>query len=363
MSVLFTPIRIGGLYVPNRFVRSATGEGMCEPDGRATEALAALYRALGRGGCGLIVSGHTFVRADGKASDGMMGTHTDDMIPGLRRIVDAVHESDARVLCQLNHAGRQTSAERIGGATPVAPAAIRCRANRTTPRALDADEIEPLIDAYADAAARCREAGFDGVQLHCAHGYLMSEFISPHTNRREDAWGGSAEKRARFPLETLRRVRAAVGADYPVLIKLNSEDFLPDGLTLEESSALAAKLEAEGIGAIEVSGGMAVTASRIVRKGIDSEEKEAYFADSCRAFRACVSVPLICVGGLRSLAVMERLVADGAADMVSLCRPLVRQPDLPNLFHTGAVARADCISCNQCTRDEDGIFHCPIART
>jgi len=362
MSTLFTRTRIGALDIANRFVRSATGEGMCEADGRATESLARLYRALGQGGCGLVISGHTFVRADGKASDGMMGAHTDNMIPGLRRIADAVHESDARVVCQLNHAGRQTSPDRIGGVPPVAPSAVRCRANRVTPRALDADEIDPLIDAYADAARRGREAGFDGVQLHCAHGYLMSEFISPHTNRRTDAWGGSAANRARFPLETLRRVRAAVGPDYPVLIKLNSEDFLSDGLTLDESCRLAAMLEAEGIDAIEVSGGMAVTASRIVRKKIDSEDKEAYFADNCRAVRACVSVPLICVGGLRSLAVMERIVEDGTADLVALCRPLIRQPDLPNLFRNHAATQADCISCNQCTRDPQGIFHCPLTR-
>lgn len=360
MSILFTPARVGTLEAPNRFVRSATGEGMCRPDGSATPELADFYRVLGRGGTGLIITGHSFVRADGKASEGMMGVHADEMIPGLRSIVNAVHETDAKIVCQINHAGRQTTPELLGGAAPLAPSAVTNPANDVTPRALAADEIEPLIESYVHAAARCREAGFDGVQLHCAHGYLMSEFISPHTNRRTDEWGGSVAARARFPLEVLRRVRARLGRQYPVLVKLNAEDFIPGGLILKESWCIGALMESDGIDAIEISAGMAETVDRIMRKDITREEQEAYFLPYVREFRRHVGVPLICVAGLRSCSVMEAVIEDGDADLVALCRPLIREPDLPNRLRSGESTRATCISCNQCKRGPDGRLGCAL---
>ena len=360
MSVLFTPFRIGTLEVANRFVRSATGEGMCEPDGTVPPLLVDFYRTLAQGGTGLIITGHSFVRADGKASPGMMGVHGDEMLPGLRRLVAAVHETEARAVCQINHAGRQTTPDLIGGATPVAPSAVTNRANGVTPRAMEPQEIAALIEAFVAAAARCREAGFDAVQLHCAHGYLMSEFISPHTNRRHDEWGGSLAARARFPLDVLRRIRAELGRDYPVLVKLNAEDFIDGGLTLAQSCELAAMLETEGIDAIEISAGMAETVDQIMRKDITSEEAEAYFLPYAVEFRRHVGVPLICVAGLRSLAVMERVIASGGADLVSLCRPLIREPDLPNRFRAGQATRARCVSCGRCTRGPDGRLGCAL---
>ena len=360
MSILFTPFRLGTLDVPNRFVRSATGEGMCRPDGSVTPLLVDFYRTLARGGTGLIVTGHAFVRADGKASQGMMGVHSDRLLPGLRQLVAAVHDTAAKIVCQINHAGRQTRPELIDGAAPVAPSAVPDPASGVTPRALGPDEIEPLIEAYAAAARRCRDAGFDGVQLHCAHGYLMSEFISPHTNRRGDAWGGSLEARARFPREVLRRVRADLGRDYPVLVKLNAEDFLPDGLTVDQSCRIGAWLEADGIDAIELSAGMAVTVDKIMRKGITTEDQEAYFLPYAQEFRTHVRVPLLCVAGLRSRAVMERVIDSGAADLVSLCRPLIREPDLPNRLRSGAAARAACVSCNRCTHAADTRLVCAL---
>lgn len=360
MSILFTPAKIGSLEVPNRIVRSATGERMCRPDGRVTPLLVEFYARLGRGGTGLIITGHSFVREDGKASEGMMGVYSDKLLPGLSAIVQAVHQAGARVVCQLNHAGRQSRPELIGGKRPVAPSGVTDRASGITPRALGGEEIEPLIESYVAAACRCREAGFDGVQLHCAHGYLMSQFISPYTNRRDDAWGGSLEARARFPLEVLRRIRGRVGRDYPVLVKLNAEDFIEGGLTLAESCRIAAMMAAEGIDAIEISAGMAETADRIVRKEIDSPEKEAYFLPYAREFRKHVPVPLICVGGLRSLEVMERVIRSGAADFVSMCRPLIREPELPKKFRDGVATRAACISCNCCGPDQEGRLACTL---
>jgi len=360
VSPLFTPACVGSLSLPNRIVRSATGEKMCTPEGRVTPLLVEFYRRLALGGTGLIITGHSFVRPDGKASDGMMGVHSDRMLPGLKQLVGAVHEAGGRVVCQLNHAARQTKPELIGGKRPVAPSAVTDRASGLTPRELRADEIEPLIESYVAAARRCREAGFDGVQLHCAHGYLMSEFISPHTNRRTDEWGGSLEARARFPLEVLHRIRAEQGRDYPILVKLNAEDFIEGGLILAESCRIAAMMAGEGIDAIEISAGMAGTVDKIVRKHIDAPEKEAYFLPYAREFRRHVSVPLILVGGLRSLSVMADVLQSGAADFVSLSRPLIREPELPNKLRDGSTTRAACISCNCCGPDDAGRLACTL---
>lgn len=360
MSILFTPIRIGSIEASNRIARSATGERMCSSDGRVTPLVVEFYGTLARGGVGLIITGHSFVRADGIACEGMMGVHSDKMLPGLAELVRAVHLTDARIVCQLNHAGRQTRPELIEGKRPVAPSEVTDRASGLTPRALAAEEMEPLVESYVAAARRCREAGFDGVQLHCAHGYLMSQFISPYTNRRDDPWGGSVEARARFPLEVLRRIRAELGGEYPVLVKLNAEDFIEGGLTLDQSCRIAAMMEREGITAIEISAGMAETVDKIVRKKIDSVDGEAYFLPYAREFRRHVRVPLISVGGYRSLSVMESAITSGAADLVALCRPLIREPDLPRKLRDGASSRAACISCNSCTRDPQGRLACAL---
>ncbi len=348
MSQLFSPFVVNGMRLANRFVRSATGESMAPDDGRVTDELIEIYRALAQGGCGLIITGHSFVRADGRAGFGMTGLDKDELIPGWKRLVQVVHETESKIAIQLNHAGRQTH-PRIIGQTPVAPSPVPASGAGFVPRQLTSDEIRSLIDAFAAAARRAMEAGFDAVQIHCAHGYLLSEFISPHTNRRDDEWGGTEENRRRMLVETYRAIRREVGPGYPVLVKLNAEDFLDDGLTLDMSLNIARALEAEGIDAIEVSAGMAVTVDKIVRKNIRSPEDEAYFEPQVKAFRKAVSVPLIMVGGLRSRAVMERVLREGTADLVSLCRPFIREPDLANKFERGEIERVACVSCNLCS--------------
>ncbi len=348
MPHIFSPITINGLEIRNRFVRSATGESMAPDDGSITDDLIEIYRALADGGCGLIITGHTFVKANGRAGFGMTGLHDDSLIPGWKRLVDSVHEAESKIVVQLNHAGRQTH-PKIVGETPVAPSPVAAEGASFTPRELTHDDILDLIDCYAQAARRAKEAGFDGVQIHCAHGYLLSEFISPHTNRRTDSWGGSEENRARMLLEVLQAIRAQVGDGYPVMVKLNALDFLDYGLTLDMSTGIAKRLEAAGIDAIEVSAGMAVTVDKIVRKGIDSPDKEAYFEDEVKAFRAAVDAPLMMVGGMRSRGVMERVLGEGTADFISLCRPFIREPNLANKFKTGAIDRVACTSCNLCS--------------
>ena len=221
-------------------------------------------------------------------------------------------------------------------------------------------EITRVISAFAAGAKRAQTAGFDGLQIHGAHGYLLSEFLSPFVNRRQDQYGGPIENRARFVLEVLRAIRGAVGNDYPVLIKMNCQDFHDNGLSLEDSVQAAALLAAEGIDAIEISGGNARSGKLGPnRVGIKSEEKESYFQSEARAFRENVTVPLILVGGNRSFQLSERIVNDGIADYISMCRPLIREPDLVNRWKSGNRLKAACLSDSRCfvpARTGKGIY-------
>jgi len=357
MSILFEPIEINGMKVPNRFVRSATNDRRASLSGEATDELIGVYKALAAGGVGLIITGHAYVSWNGKASPTMIGVHSNKLIPGLKRLVDAVHRHDSKIVLQINHAGRQTASSTIGQ-IPVAPSPVYFPKTEETPRALEDDEIESLVAAYGAAARRAAAAGFDGVQIHCAHGYLGSQFISPYTNRRTDRWGGSLENRMRFPLAVYRAVRNEVGDAFPVLIKLNSEDFLDGGLTIDDSSRIAQRLSKEGIDAIEISGGMGESHDNIVTPDILEEEDEAYFLSNARRFKAVIDVPLILVGGMRSPALMERLAASGESDMIALCRPLIREPDLVKQWKAGNRKKADCISCNGCQKYRDEPTSC-----
>jgi len=357
MSILFEPMDINGMKVSNRFVRSATNDRCADTSGRVTDALVDIYKNLAAGGVGLIVTGHAYVTKNGKATPTMLGLYDDDLIPGLQRLVKAVHQYDSKIVIQINHAGRQTTSATIGE-TPSAPSAVYNPLTGETPRAFTGAEIESVIEAYGKAAERAVAAGFDAVQIHCAHGYLGSQFISPYTNQRKDRWGGSPENRMRFLLEVFDRIRLSAGDDYPVLIKLNSEDFIDGGLSLEESCGIAGVLSDKGIDAIEISGSMAESPMGAIRKNILKEEDEAYFLSGAREFKKVISVPLILVGGLRSPGLMEKVLEKKEADMIALCRPLIREPDIINKWMRGGRKKADCVSCGGCQKYPEEPVRC-----
>jgi len=357
MTGLFESIRINEMTIPNRVVRSATNDRMVKVSGHVTDEMVASYEALAAGGVGLIITGHAYVAWNGKASDKMLGAHDDDMIPGLTKLVEAVHKYNSKIILQINHAGRQTASATIGE-TPVAPSAVFNPATEETPREFTDKEIEDLIEAYTATAKRAVAAGFDGVQIHAAHGYLASQFISPYTNRREDKWGGSLENRMRFPMEIYRRFRSTLGGSYPITIKLNSEDFLDGGLSIEDSAKIANALSQEGIDAIEISGGMGESGSKIIREDILDEADEAYFLPNAKKFKEQIDCPLILVGGMRSPDVMESLISSGEVDMISMSRPLIREPDIVNKWKQGDLKRVDCISCNGCLKNRNEPVRC-----
>ena len=344
MSILFELGHIAGLELKNRLVRSATAERMSDEDGRPEQAMIDLYAELARGGVGLIVTGHAFVHESGKAHPTMTGVHRDDLIPSLQALSDVVHQEGGKVVIQINHAGRQTSEDTIGR-TPLAPSPVPRVKGSPRPHELTETEIEELIAAFGRAAGRAREAGFDGVQLHGAHGYLINQFCSPASNWRRDRWGGSPARRLRFLEEVAAAARDEVGGDYPLLIKLGIQDFVHDGLTLDDGVEIVRHLADWGIDAVEISCGIGGTSSR---KDILRPEDEAYFLPQARRAREVTDLPIILVGGMRSLEVMESILEEGTADFISMSRPLIREPDLPRQWREGRTEPAACISCNNC---------------
>jgi 2,4-dienoyl-CoA reductase-like NADH-dependent reductase (Old Yellow Enzyme family) len=358
MSRLFEASEINGMKLKNRFVRSATWEGMAEEDGRCTLKLTDLMIELARGGVGLIVSSHAYVSPEGQAGFKQLGVYNDELLPGLASMAEAVHDNGGKIVMQLAHAGFFGSAK-LSGHTPLAPSSVEGFAKGPR-KEMTVMDIKGVIRAFAAAAQRAKRAGFDGVQIHAAHGYLLSQFLSPAFNRRRDEYGGDIRNRSKVLVDVLAAVRAAVGNSYPVLVKMNCQDFIENGLTLEDSLQVGTLLAEKGIDAIELSGGVLIggklSPSRV---GIQSAEKEAYFQEEARAFKAKINVPLILVGGNRSFRVAEGLVNEGTADYISMSRALIREPGLINRWKAGDLSRAACVSDNMCFQPAmkgDGIY-------
>ena len=392
-SIVFSPGKIGILELKNRLVRSATYESAATHRGEVTDTLVELYRKLAQGGVGLIITGITSVMAEAHFPHRSMRIDDDQHISGQKRISDAVHNlnNDCKIIMQLHHPGRQirkpgdgpnlipyTSPARIAamqraevapepeeGPTPepVAPSALPDALFGRTPRALNVEEIEEIVIAFAEGIGRAEAAGFDGVQLHAAHGWLLSSFLSPHTNKRDNKYGGSTENRTRIVREIYEQGRKKVDPEFPILIKMNTTDFFPDGTNHEEAANVARILGDTGFCAFETSGGMWETVTRGTevlgwpafmipesRTNIKNEEQEAYFLSGAQAVKVGVGADLtvILVGGVRSFNRIEEILASGQVDFLSMSRPLIRQPDLPNLFLSGKTDKADCISCNAC---------------
>ena len=346
------------MSLPNRLARSATAERGADDKGRVIPELIELYRALASGGVGLIMTGHAYVRRDGRTSNTMTGAHSDDMIPGLSKIAKVAHKnSDACIFLQINHIGRAASAEMIGS-NPIAPSSIPVKFSRQRVRQLSSDETEELVEDYALAALRAQEAGFDGVQLHCAHGYLISQFLSPYTNKREDKWGGSSENRRRFLFNIVSEIKDRA-PDFPITIKINCEDFVPGGFTLEEFAETCLQLEGMGVEAIEVSAGIPESAGKIVRRNIRFPEEEGYLLYGARALKdAGVKIPVLTVGGYRTKHICQDVLERNEADIISLSRPLITEPDLPRKWREGESGKSRCVSCSKCLMLKNEITHC-----
>jgi 2,4-dienoyl-CoA reductase-like NADH-dependent reductase (Old Yellow Enzyme family) len=363
MSIMFEPVVIKNLHIRNRIARSATFEGFGNSKGEATDKHAQLYNTLADSEVGLIFTSAAMVKRFALQLPDVEGMSfptfldSDELIEPWKPIVESVQSRGAAIAMQLVHAGRQEAPPLRLGEAPLAPSAVEDKTTGVVPRAMTVEEIEDMIDCFAQACRRSKEAGFDAAQLHGGHGYIISNFISPYTNRRDDEYGGDTARRARFLVEIVRRARELVGDDYALMIKMNCDDFVPDGLTKEEAVAIAAIIEEAGIDCIEITAGIPESREHTSRKGINKREKEAYLRPYAEALRSAVRVPLILVGGMRSRDVIEEVLSDGVADMVSISRPFIREPELLKRWKAGDPAKAACISCNQCA---DNVFARPM---
>ena len=357
-----TPGRIGGLQLRNRLVRAATSETMATAEGEVTDELIRLYTELAKGGAGLLITGHAYVDPRGQCSPRQIGVYADHLVPGLRRLTGAVHAHGGLIFAELSHAGSQSVMPDI---EPVAPSVTRNEIFGRAAREMSEDDIQAVIAAFAEAARRAAQAGFDGVHLHGGNGYLIAQFSSPYTNRRDDPWGGDAARRDRFFLAVYEAVRRAVGPGFPVSARVGIADSIEGGLVMEEGVARAAALAACGLDAVEVSYGVMRSYLANIRPyvGLDvgralqdwvlprlwtEPAPEAYYRPFARAVKAVAQVPVILVGGLRTTDTMADVLRSGDADLLAFARPFVREPAFPNALRAGRTGAVDCVSCNIC---------------
>ncbi len=363
MAELFENVSINGLTLANRFVRSATWEGLASREGSVTPKLTKMMVELARNEIGLIISGYTFVSPEGQSSPGQLAIHDDRFVAGLWAMVEAVHKAGGKIASQIVHAGRFANFA-LTGLQPIGPSAVT-KDGQTTCRAMSKPDIANIISAFTQAAVRAKQAGFDAIQLHAAHGYLFSQFLSPALNQRTDEYGGTLENRARFLIEVVRSIRKVTGPAYPLLIKLNSEDFLEGGLTRDEAVQVAAMLEAASVDAIEFSGGTVASPEKFlpVRPGKPkTPQDEVFYREAAKLYKTKVGIPLMLVGGIRSYEMANDLIRRGVADYVSLGRPLICEPGLVKRWRNGDRRRSDCASCNSCfapASDGRGVYCVP----
>jgi 2,4-dienoyl-CoA reductase-like NADH-dependent reductase (Old Yellow Enzyme family) len=350
-SILFKTAKIRDMELRNLFVRSATYDGCADKNGHVTEKQMDLFTTLAEGGVGLIITGITYVHESGQISKFQNSISSDESIPGFKRLTSAVHDRGARIAVQLFHAGREARFSRSSDRVPIAPSVLEEDSHfEAQYRAITGDEIWEVVRAFGDGAKRAREAGFDAVQVHGAHAYLLSQFLSPCTNRRQDEWGGSLENRLRIHREIYWDIRQKVGKDYPVLIKIGVQDGFPGGLEFSEGKLAAKYLAGLGFDALEISQGLRGSGDEDTefRTKINTLDHEAYFRNWCLQIKNEVDVPVMMVGGLRTFELMEEIIQNKEANFISLSRPLIREPGIINEWKKGNRHRAKCISCNRC---------------
>lgn len=320
--LLKSGISLGTIRLTNRLVMPPLATEKATSDGLVTDDMIQHYERRARGGyIGLIITEHTFIEPLGKASPRQLSLASDAVIPGLTKLVAAIHNvGSTKVFAQINHAGAAADTKSIG-TTPVGPSSLQIanhwKGTLPMPRSLTVEEIQDLVQTYAKAAKRAQDAGYDGVEIHSAHGYLLDQFYSPLTNMRRDAYGGSLANRIRFHEEVIQAVRHAVGDEYPVIIRLGGCDYLPGGATIDDAVSACQSFVKAGVNGIDLSGGIA----GFVRP--DGVKGPGYFQDLSHAVKQAVSVPVILTGGVTNIQEAETLLTAGDADLIGVGRPML----------------------------------------
>jgi 2,4-dienoyl-CoA reductase-like NADH-dependent reductase (Old Yellow Enzyme family) len=379
---IFTPGRLGTLELRNRVIKAATYEGMC-PGGLPSEALVRHHRDLAAGGVGMTTVAYCAVSPNGRTFEEQMVMRA-ALVPRLQVLTEAVHAAGGAVSLQLGHCGYFSKNKELPGRRSLGPSfrfnEYGLMSGIPFARAMTEDDLATVIEEFGAAAAGAVRAGFDAVELHLGHGYLLSQFISPATNRREDRWGGSLDNRMRLPLAVVARVRAAVPPGFPVLAKTNLRDGFTGGLEINESIGVAQRLEAAGVNGLVLSGGFTsktpfylFRGPRPLKEMIEVEKSwpqklalrifgsyiikeypftEMFFLDDARQIRRAVRLPLVLLGGILSLDNLAAAMREGF-DFVAMGRALIADPDLVNRMQRGQATRSRCNSCNKCVAEMD----------
>ena len=351
LKTLFSPQKIGNVEIPNRIVRSATFEHRAEKYGYVGQNILDFYDELARGGTGLIITGFTGISPGATGSPYQLRLDNDSYSPGHKELVNLVHDrSDAKLAMQIVHMGRQGEHPKF---PPIAPSPIPEKTTGLTPKELTTEEIYDLINKFKETAIRAYECGYDMVQLHASHGYLLSNFLSPYTNNRKDEFGGSVENMAKILVDIFDQIRDELGKKFPITVKLQTDDSVPGGLTLDASSKIAEILAKTGFDAIEPSGG--IYESQLSQKNpypskiIKSPDGENYFLPTAKILKPLINnSKLILVGGIKDPLSAEKILNEDQADFISMCRPLIYEPNLPNRWKNGDITPAKCTSCSSC---------------
>ncbi|MHA1147945.1 MAG: oxidoreductase [Promethearchaeota archaeon] len=347
---LFKPGKIGSIDIKNRTVRSATFIRRAEKYGEIGENHIKYYTNLAQGGVGLIISGFIVVDPSGSASSHQPALYNESFISGHAKLVKKIHENDTKIAAQIGHTGRQGAHPKY---PPIAPSSVPDKFTGLTPREMTTEEIYQIIEKFASTARRAYESGYDLVQLHAAHGYLLSNFLSPYTNKRTDEFGGDIKNRTKILIDIYNQIRDEVGKNYPIIIKLQTQDFVPDGLILSEGKEITKMLVDAGFDAIEPSGGIDETLigtknaypSKVVKK----KEDQNYFLSTALELKPLMKdTKLILMGGIKDPISADKIIADGHADFISMSRPFIHEPDLVNRWKSGDTTPAKCVSCNSC---------------
>lgn len=345
-SKLFKPIKIGTLQLKNRGVMPAMVTNFCNADGSVSDRFIAYHEARAKGGVGLIIVEAAYVNPCGKGFINQIGIDHDGLIPGLKKLTDQIHSVGGKIAIQIYHGGRQANTM-VTGKELVAPSPIACPVMQSMPHELNENEIKAMIKDFADAAERAKIAGFDAVEVHGAHGYLLNQFLSPDTNQRSDGYGGSVENRRRFPLEVVDAVRSRLGKDFPIIYRITSDEYSPTGLSIEDTADFCKDLVNHGVGAINVSGGTYGSG----RTASGAEDILGVYVENARIIKKSIKskVPVIVANRIKTAQFADEVIGNQKADMVATGRTLICDPEFYNKAQHGhADEIRGCLSCNHC---------------
>lgn len=353
MKSLFDTCELGSLTVKNRLVRSATWENMTTADGHMTDRLYSIYEELAKGEVGLIITGYANVVAEEQPNPGMMGIYDDSFVDEYKKLTRLVHEHDSAIVLQIAYGGTKTNYN-VNGRTIFAPSDVPERGTGTCGTAMTKSDIDYIVQAFAMAGKRAKDSGFDGVEIHGAHTYLINQFLSPYYNQRTDEYGGSLENRMRFLVEIYNEMRKQVGESFPILVKLTASEFFEGGLTFAETREICAALEDLGVNGLEISGNIHGKARTMTGQVFDGYElkKQGYFAEYGKVISQERSIPVITVGGLSDPDQLEATLNETNIGFFALSRPLLTEPHLFKRWKEGDRQPAKCIRCSKCRTSE-----------